>query len=139
MRRTALLIAAFVVLLIAGFALARWNEPAPVPVPEEAWSRLPQEQRRAALAHELEVMGLTTAAAGLIREGETEKALRLLEQRLARSTETADVLVGLGGRLSEYEPNLKLVPERARDYAVTHGLPEVAARSERISEGLRVR
>jgi hypothetical protein len=81
-----------------------------------------QEAKQLALAHELEVMGLTTNAASLIRQGRTETALKLLEDRMSFSLAHADQLLAEGVRLEPGRSvSLRKSPGRTVDYAVRYG------------------
>ena len=97
-------------------------------------TRTDQEARRLALAHELEVMGLTTNAASLIRQGRTEAALRLLEGRLGSSLAATDQLLATGVRLEpEGSVSLRKSPGRAVDYAVRYGRDALTAPARSVA------
>ncbi len=92
--------------------------------------------QQARLGHELEVMALTANAATLIRSGKTEKAVRLLEQRLTSAVSEASELTNGGVILPADTPNLRAAPGRAAKYASENNLPKVAAQAKEIAKKL---
>lgn len=86
------------------------------------------------LAHDLEVMGLTTNTATLIRRGKSDRALQLLEDRLSSSLSSADRLLSEGIRLEPGKwPSLRKTPGRAVDYAVLYGRTELTAPARSVA------
>ncbi len=88
------------------------------------------------LAHELEVMSLTANAAMLIRNGKTEQAVRLLEQRLTFSVSKTRELTAAGANLPPEFPNLRDAPRRAAEYARATHQPDLAVQAEEILKQL---
>jgi hypothetical protein len=90
------------------------------------------------LARDLEVMALTANTASLIRDGKNEKALLLLEQRLASSLTAAGQRVDAGVRLpSAHSESLRDAPRRARDYAAQGKQEVMAAQAAALLAKLR--
>ena len=103
--------------------------------PPETMTRMEMEQTL--LARDLEVMGLTTGAARLIREGRTERALQLLEQRLASSLTAAGQRVDAGVRLpARGASSLLSAPGRAAAYATSQKQDVLAAQATALSSKL---
>ncbi|MEO8033547.1 MAG: hypothetical protein ABI837_03895 [Acidobacteriota bacterium] len=93
-----------------------------------------REAREVILAHDLEVIGLTTNTASLIRRGKTDKALQLLEQRLSASLSSANQLLNDGIRLEPGKgASLRQAPGRAVDYAVQYGRTELTAPARSVA------
>ncbi len=95
---------------------------------------------QALLGRDLEVMGLTTAAATLIREGRTEKALQLLELRLGTAVTAAGQRVDAGVRLpAAHAASLLAAPRRASEYAARQKQDVLAAQAAALSLKLGTR
>ena len=119
--------------LLAVFVLALVVLPA-VGGPGPAAIVTEREAKQLALVHELEIMGLATNAASLIRQGRTERALQLLEQRMSSSFVSADRLLVAGIRLQPGRSlSLRKSPSRAVDYAVHYGRDFLAAPARSVA------
>lgn len=89
------------------------------------------------LAHELETMALTANAAMLVREGRTDRALFLLDQRLGSSLMYSDRALSQNVRVPGNAPNLRKASERAEKYATTYHLDALAARARAVSAKMK--
>jgi hypothetical protein len=118
--------AVLILVVVATFAIGDSAHPTPT-ISE-------QQVKQLVLAHELEVMGLTTNAASLIRQGRTEVALQLLEQRMSSSFASTDELLAAGVRLPPGQSlSLRKSPGRAVDYAVRYGRDALTAPARSVS------
>lgn len=104
--------------------------------PQPAITRAEFEQTL--LARDLEVMALTSGAASLIRDGKTEKALVLLEQRLGLALSAASQRADAGARLpSARFDSLRDAPRRARLYAAGQRQDAMAAQASALEAKLK--
>ena len=101
---------------------------------KQMWLRASAEEREAALAGQLERLGLAAAVAQFVRDGEHERALKLLDFAIIGSTDTAELLVQIGTQLPTPSPNLALGVQRTQKYARRYELHEAADRLAFIEE-----
>ena len=103
------------------------------------WKDLSPERKEMALIEQLSTMSLTTNVAMLLRKGRTDQALRLLEERLESSLDSADELIQAGARLPTVPalPSLREAPVRAHKYATEYGLSDAANRAALLAGELR--
>ncbi len=104
------------------------------PAPRSQTPFDPAEER---LARELGIVSLTSTASVLIRRGDTEAALTLLEHELDRSVGEAELYVKSGTRLPPDTPHLVEATRRAADYARDNRLPELSKRLQALHHQLR--
>lgn len=89
------------------------------------------------LARDLETMGLASSAASLIRKGDNERAIRVLEHYLSSSLSSANERVNQGTRLRTGElPSLRQTSARTKKYAEAHGLSVMAAQAANLNTKL---
>jgi hypothetical protein len=89
------------------------------------------------LARELGIISLTTTASVLIRRGDTDAALAILERDLERSAHEAERYVKKGARLPAEFPHLLDAPRRAAEYARENQLPDLSKRLTALHDDLR--
>ena len=89
---------------------------------KQMWQGVSVEDRQAFLAGQIERLSLASGAAQFIRDGEHERALRLLDMAVVGSAETAELLVSIGTQLPIPSPDLALGVERAQRYANRYDL-----------------
>jgi hypothetical protein len=106
------------------------SNPAPV-------SKIPADALQERLARELGIISLTTTASVLIRRGDTDAALAILERDLDRSAHEAERYVKKGARLHAEFPNLLDAPRRAAEYARENQLPDLSKRLTALHDELR--
>jgi hypothetical protein len=101
---------------------------------KQTWLSVSEEDRQAFLAGQIERLSLASAAAQFVRDGEHERALKLLEVALVGSAETSELLVSIGTQLPAPSAELTLGVERAQRYARRYDLSLAADQLALVEE-----
>ena len=89
------------------------------------------------LAHELETMIITVGVLGLLETGDTEKAVRVLENRLDSSLAHANRIAASGVVIEAAIPNLRESAWRAHKYVQSHDIsPEALPNAQDLLKHL---
>ena len=96
--------------------------------------RAERDERLVAAVHAVEVAGLCANALGATEGGRPAAAQKLLEMRMVTAVNDAADRIANAAQPNFSIPNLVEGLRRARRYAVSKGLPHVAAECDRVLE-----